>query len=288
MGSFASVNGIVTPAAEARVSIFDNGFTFGDSVYETLRTYGGRPFELSRHLRRLRASAGRLGFEIPLSNEVLAGRLDELLARAGNAESYIRLIVTRGLGDISYNFDRVQGPTVVMAVKPFEGYPESQYTEGIAAVIVSVRRNSPRALDPAIKSCNLLNNVLAVREAQAKGASEAILLNEKGEVAEGSATNVFMVKTGTVVTPPLDAGILAGITREVVLELGPGLGIPMRQDSIRPPELLEADEVFLTSSTRETVPVKALDGRSVGEGRPGPVFRKLLAAFREYAPTHCA
>jgi branched-chain amino acid aminotransferase len=283
MGSFASVNGIVTPAAEARVSIFDNGFTFGDGVYETLRTYGGRPFELGRHFRRLRASAGRLGFAIPLSDESLAQRLDDLLARAANAESYIRLIVTRGLGDISYDFDRVQGPTVVMAVKPFAGYPEAQYTEGIPAAIVAVRRNSPRALDPAIKSCNLLNNVLAVREAQAAGASEAILLNEKGEVAEGASTNVFVVKAGAALTPPLDAGILAGITREVVLELGRELGIAVREEVVRVPGLLEADEVFLTSSTRETVPVRSLDGRPVGDGRPGPVSRRVLAAFREYA-----
>jgi branched-chain amino acid aminotransferase len=287
MGSFASVNGIVTPAAEARVSIFDNGFTFGDSVYETLRTYGGRPFELQRHLRRLRASAGRLGFEIPLANDALSGRLDELLTRGANAESYIRLIVTRGLGDISYHFDRVQGPTVVMAVKPFEGYPESQYTEGIAAALVSIRRNSPRALDPAIKSCNLLNNVLAVREAQAAGASEAILLNDKGEVAEGASTNVFMVKGGIVLTPPLDAGILAGITREVVIELGREMGLAVREDVIRVPDLLEADEIFLTSSTREAVPVRTLDGRPVGEGRPGPVSRRVLEAFRAYAPKHC-
>jgi branched-chain amino acid aminotransferase len=287
MGSFASVNGIVTPAAEARVSIFDNGFTFGDSVYETLRTYGGRPFELQRHLRRLRASAGRLGFEIPHSNEALAGRLDELLTRGANAESYIRLIVTRGLGDISYHFDRVQGPTVVMAVKPFEGYPESQYTQGIAAALVSIRRNSPRALDPAIKSCNLLNNVLAVREAQAAGASEAILLNDKGEVAEGASTNVFMVKGGIVLTPPLDAGILAGITREVVIELGREMGLAVREEVIRVPDFLEADEIFLTSSTRETVPVRTLDGRPVGEGRPGPISRRVLEAFRAYAPKHC-
>lgn len=288
MASFASVNGQVVPAEEARVSIFDNGFTFGDAVYETLRTYGGRPFELTRHLARLRASAGRLGFEIPLSNGDLTGQLDALLRRAGNPESYIRLIVSRGVGDISYHFERVKGPTVVMAVKPHEPYPESDYTEGIPVAIASVRRNHPRALDPAIKSCNLLNNILAVREAQARGAHEPLLLNDRDELAEGASTNVFLVKEGAVFTPPLDAGILAGITRAVILELGPGLGLAMREEALRVPDLLGADEAFLTSSTREAVPIRTVDGRPIGSGRPGPITRRLLEAFRAYAPLHCS
>src|SRR5919109_2442203 len=185
MGFFASVNGTITPAAEARVSILDNGFTFGDSVYETLRTYRGRPFLLDRHLVRLRASAARLGIAIPTADGELSRGVDELLARAANPESYIRLIVTRGVGDISYNFDRVQGPTMVMAVKPYQAYPEQHYADGIDVILSSIRRNHPQSLDPAIKSCNLLNNILAVRESQAKGAVEPILLNHAGEVAEG-------------------------------------------------------------------------------------------------------
>jgi branched-chain amino acid aminotransferase len=168
---FASVNGEIVPAEEARVSILDNGFTFGDSVYETLRTYGTRPFQLDRHLRRLRASAARLGIGVPLGDGELRARLDELLARAGNPESYIRLIVTRGEGDISYNFDRVKGPTVVMAVKPYHPYPEHHYRDGVEIIVSSIRRNHPQSLDPAIKSCNLLNNILAVREAKARGAA---------------------------------------------------------------------------------------------------------------------
>lgn len=288
MGSFASVNGQVVPAEEARVSIFDNGFTFGDAVYETLRTYGGRPFELGRHLARLRASAGRLGFEIPLANEHLASQLDALLRRAGNPESYIRVIVSRGVGDISYHFERVEGPTVVMAVKPHQPYPEPDYTDGIPVVISSIRRNHPRALDPAIKSCNLLNNILAVREAQARGAHEPLLLNDREELAEGASTNVFLVKTGAVFTPPLDAGILAGVTRAVILDLGRGLGLSMREEAVRVPDLLGADEAFLTSSTREAVPVRTVDGRPIGAGRPGPITRRLLEAFRAYAPLHCS
>jgi branched-chain amino acid aminotransferase len=283
MGSFASVNGSVVPAEEARVSVLDNGFTFGDAVYETLRTYAGRPFELGRHLARLRASAARLGFSIPQDDRELRERLDALLARAANTESYIRLIVSRGLGDISYHFERVAGPTIVMVVKPLDPYPESDYESGIAVAIVDVRRNNPRALDPAIKSCNLLNNILAVREAQGKGAEEALLLNDQGELAEGASTNLFLVKGGTVVTPPLAAGILAGITREVVLGLLRGGSLSFREGALRPAHLRDADEVFVTSSTREVMPVRAVDGRPVGDGRPGPVTRRILAAFRAYA-----
>jgi branched-chain amino acid aminotransferase len=288
MGFFASVNGVVTPASEARISVLDNGFTFGDSVYETLRTYGGRPFEWDRHLRRLRASAGRLGFSLPLSDGELMARLDAVLAPAANPESYIRVIVTRGVGDISYHFERVQGPTVVIAVKPLASYPAWHYTEGIPVSLVSVRRNHPEALDPAIKSSNLLNNVLALREAYAAGADEALLLNQRGEVAEGASTNVFAVRGGALVTPVLEAGILAGVTREVVLELAREAGLPVREELLRAEDLLSADEAFVTSTTRELTPVRTVDGRAVGRGEPGPTTLRLLEAFRAYAPRHCS
>ncbi len=283
MGFFASVDGHVTLAEEARVSVLDNGFTFGDSVYETLRTYGGRPFALPRHLVRLRASAERLGIDIPHSDEELTGRLEALLRRAGNAESYIRLIVSRGVGDISYHLDRVTGPTVVMVARPYQPLPETAYRDGIAVIVSSVRRNDPRALDPAIKSCNLLNNLLAMREAQARGAFEPIMLNERGEVAEGAGSNVFIVTGGTVVTPPLDAGILAGITRAVVLELGPALGVPMREEAVGVPDLLAAEEAFITSSLKELAPIRSVDERPIGRGRAGPLTLRLLEAFREHA-----
>ena len=286
MGVFASVNGNVVPAEEARVSVLDNGFTFGDAVYETLRTYAGRPFHLDRHLERLRASAARLGFEAPFGDDVFARRLDELLARAGNEESYIRIILTRGEGDISYRFERVKGPTLVMVVKPFEPPPERDYVEGIAVVIASIRRNHPRALDPAIKSNNLLNNILAVREGQARGAAETLLLNDAGEVAEGASSNVFVVKGGEAATPPLAAGILSGITRRVVLDLCQGLGVPTREETLRVPDLFAADEVFITSTTKEAAPVRTIDGRLVGSGKPGPVHGRILQAYRDYARRH--
>jgi branched-chain amino acid aminotransferase len=286
MGVFASVNGNVVPAEQARVSVLDNGFTFGDAVYETLRTYAGRPFHLERHLERLRASAARLGFAAPFGDEVFARRLDELLARSGNEESYIRIILTRGEGDISYRFDRVKGPTLVMVVKPFEPPPERDYSEGIPVAIASVRRNHPLALDPAIKSNNLLNNILAVREGQARGAAETILLNDLGEVAEGASSNVFVVKDGRAATPPLTAGILSGITRRVVLDLCRELGVPAREETLRVADLFAADEVFITSTTKEAAPVRTIDGKPVASGRPGPVHRRILQAYREHARRH--
>jgi branched-chain amino acid aminotransferase len=287
MSSFASVNGVITPAEEARVSVLDNGFTYGDSVYEVLRTYGGRAFEPGRHFRRLRRSAARLGFDVPASDAQLLAQADALLARAPGGESYIRIVVTRGVGDCSYNFDRVQGPTVVMIQKPLPPYPEKHYRDGIQVAAVGVRRNHPRALDPAIKSSNLLNNVLAVREAQARGAEEPVLLNQEGFLAEGASTNLFVAKRGALHTPPLSAGILAGITREVVLELLPSLGIECREEPLHLEDLLRADEAFLTSTTREVVPVRTVDEARVGDGRPGPITRRVMQAFREYAPAHC-
>jgi branched-chain amino acid aminotransferase len=288
MSMLASVDGRVLPIEEARVSVLDTGFAFGDSVYEVLRTYGGRPFHRDRHFTRLRRSAGRLGIEIPLSDAALASRIDQVLAQARNTESYIRIVVSRGVGDMSYRFERVSGPTVVVAVKPLELFPASWYTDGIEIALVSVRRNHPDALDPAIKSSNLLNNILAIREAQSRGASEAVLLNQRGEVAEGTSSNLFVVREGRVRTPPLRCGILPGITREVVLELCTALEIDGREETLYPESLAAADEIFMTSTLKEAAPVRSIDGRAVGCGRPGPVTLRILTAFREYAPRHCA
>jgi branched-chain amino acid aminotransferase len=286
MGFFASVNGVVTDAAEARVSVLDNGFTFGDAVYETLRTYARRPFHLDRHLARLRRSAARLRIGLDVGDDEMARRIDALLERSQHPESYIRIIVSRGVGDVSYHFDRVQGPTVVMVTKPFQPLPEAHYRDGIPVILSSVQRNHPRALDPAIKSCNLLNSVLAVQEAQDKGALEPIMLNASGDVAEGASSNVFLVKGGALVTPTLDAGILPGVTREVLIERARALGVAVRETTVSVAELLQADEAFITSSLKELAPIRTIDGRPVGDGRPGPVTLRLLADFREYAPRH--
>jgi branched-chain amino acid aminotransferase len=287
MSSLASVNGVITPAEEARVCVLDNGFTYGDSVYEVLRTYGGQPFEPGRHFRRLRRSAARLGFDVSAADAQLLAQASALLALAPEGESYIRIIVTRGVGDCSYDFDRVQGPTVVMIQKPLPPFPREHYEDGVLVAAVEVRRNHPRALDPAIKSSNLLNNILALREAKARGAVEPLLLNQDGLLAEGASTNVFVARGGALLTPPLSAGILAGITREVVLELVAAMGIPCREQPLHLEDLLGADEAFLTSTTREVVPVRQVDDRPVAAGRPGPLTRRVMQAFRQYAPAHC-
>jgi branched-chain amino acid aminotransferase len=283
MDSFASVNGHITPLDEARVPVLDNGFVFGYSVYEVLRTYGGRPFESSRHFRRMRASADRLGISIPATDGELLAQVRALLARAGDVESYVRIVVTCGVGDSSYDFDDVVGPTVVMMQKPLRPVPERKYAEGIRVSAVDIRRNSRQSLDPAIKSSNLLNNILALRQARARGAEEPVLLNLDGFVAEGASTNVFTVKDGTLCTPPLSAGILAGITRQIVLELAASLDVPSREETLELAELLGADEAFLSSTTKEVLPIRQVDESLIADGRPGKITRKLLEAFRAYA-----
>jgi branched-chain amino acid aminotransferase len=288
MSIFASVDGSIVPGTEARVSVLDNGFTFGDAVYETLRTVERRPLRLAPHLTRLRQSAERLGIALPISDAELTARLRALLDHAGHKDSYIRFMVSRGVGDISYNFERVTGPTVVIVVKPYEGYPPAYRAEGVALALVSVRRNHPLALDPAIKSCNLLNNILAIREAQAKGAMEAVLLNHDGEVAECAGSNIFAVRDGRAVTPPLSAGILPGITRDIVLELAAAGRGNVREETLTVDALMSADEVFITSSLKDVMPVRTIDGRTIGDGRPGPVTRAIAEAFREALPSLCA
>jgi branched-chain amino acid aminotransferase len=285
--NFASVNGIITPADQARVSVFDNGFAFGDGVYEVLRTYGRSPFEPGRHFRRLRASAARLGFEVPGTDAELLAQIDALVARSDAPESYVRIVVTRGVGDCSYDFSRIERPTLVMVQKPLAAYPPSHYEQGVRVAAVDVRRNHPRALDPAIKSSNLLNNILAVREARARGCDEPLLLNQEGFLAEGASSNLFIVWEGALMTPPLTAGILAGITREVVLELAAAIGTPCHQKPLHLDALLGADEAFLTSTTREIVPIRQVDDAVIGDGRPGPYTCQLIDAFHAYAPAHC-
>jgi branched-chain amino acid aminotransferase len=291
MGMFASVNGVVTEAAVARVSVLDNGFTFGDAVYETLRTYGGRPFHLDRHLDRLRRSAAGLRIALPQADGELRARVDALLAASGNEESYLRIIVSRGVGDISYAFERVQGPTVVMVTKPYQPLPAEAYRDGVAVIVSSVRRNHPSALDPALKCCNLLNNALAMQEARERGALEPIMLNHEGHVAEGAGSNVFLVKDGSPRHPrplPRDPG--RACTRAVVLERAAGAG---RAPCARPRpacrKLLAADEDFITSSLKELVPrcAPSTGGRSAAAA-PAPVHAAtLLAGLPGGTPAHC-
>ena len=280
MGFAVSIDGRVGSPEEVTLKVTDNGFVFGDSAYETLRTYGGRPFELDRHLKRLRRSIALLGFELPTSDDEIKARIDACLSFARNGESYLRVIVSRGVGDMSYRFERIPEPTVAMYVKPLEPNHEALFEKGAAAVIVSIRRNPVEALNPAIKASNLLNNALATREAYAKGAFEAILLNTRDEVAEGAGSNVFIVKDGRLLTPPLACGLLAGITRELVLEIAAATGVAFEERVLSAEDLRTADELFITSTLKELLPMVTLDGAPVGSGVPGPVTKALLRAYR--------
>jgi branched-chain amino acid aminotransferase len=283
-----NINGRIVDGKDAVVSVFDHGFLYGEGVYEVLRTYHGEPFLLDRHLRRLRRSGRAIAIEPPLSDEAFRDRIRETMAAlsaAGPApaEYYIRLILTRGVGDLGYDPTTCPSPTVIVMVKPLGGPPPWYFDQGIKLAIVSVVRNHPDTVNPLIKSNNLLNNALAMQEALRKGAVEGVMKNYRGEIAECSQSNIFVVKDGRVRTPPLDAGLLAGITREFLIEIAPTAGVPIEERTIHETDLFEADEVFITGTTFEVTPVVEVDGRVIGDGRPGPVARTLLEVYRREA-----
>ena len=281
MGAVVYVNGTIRPAADAVVPVFDHGFLYGEGIYETLRTYGREPFLFGPHVERLRHSARLMALPVPFSDRELEGRLRETMAaEAGSGELYLRILLTRGVGELSYDPAVCPVPTLVIIVKPLVPHDERTFTEGIRLALVSVRRNHPDALNPAIKSNNLVNNALAMQEAQRSGAHEALMLNQAGEIAECSQSNVFLVIDGAVVTPPIAAGLLPGVTRQFVLDLAGELGVPAREARLVPADLERAREVFITGTTREITPVRAIDDRPIGPGRPGPMTVQLHSAFR--------
>ena len=284
MDATVNVNGRLSPAAEAVVSVFDHGFLYGDGVYETLRTYHRRPLLLDRHLARLRASAARLALDVPLTDGDLERRIQDTMAEVHpSGEVVLRVMITRGVGELSYDPAACPTPTVVIIARPHHDVAASRIRDGVRLVIASVLRNHPRSVDPGIKSNNLLNNVLAMHEAVREGADEAVLLNHRGELAECSQSNLFVVRDGVVLTPPLDAGLLEGVTRNYLVEIGQDLGITMREAAVREADLAHVDEMFITSTTREVVPVVEVGGRIIGSGRPGPTTMRLLRRFQERA-----
>jgi branched-chain amino acid aminotransferase len=281
MAAVVFVNGQIVPGEQARVSVFDHGFLYGEGIYETLRTYGRRPFLIDRHLARLRQSARLMALDVPYSDDELTRHVaGTVAALAGGEEAYIRILITRGEGELSYSVMACKAPTLVIIVKPLAVPPRETFTEGIPIAIVGIRRNHPDALNPMIKSNNLLNNALAMQEAYRRGAEEALMLNQAGELAECSQSNIFLVRDGAVLTPPLSAGLLPGITREVVLELAAELGLPGGEARLTPDDAAAADEAFITGTTREITPVATIDGRPVGRVRPGAVTRQLQERFR--------
>jgi branched-chain amino acid aminotransferase len=283
-----NVNGRTSDGNDAVISVFDHGFLFGEGIYETLRTYNGEPFLFDRHMRRLRRSAAMIDLALPLTDSQIAARFDETMHAAGlgpggGGEAYIRLLVTRGIGELTYDPAATPEPSFVVIVKPHVDLKPSVYETGVKVALVPVIRNHPDTVNPLIKSNNLLNCALAMQEAVRRGAFEGLMRNYRGEIAEFSTANVFVVKDGAALTPPLDAGLLPGITREFLFEVGADAGVQVREQVLRDPDLFAADEVFLTSTTREIVPVVAVDNRTIGSGRPGPVTKVLLQRFREKA-----
>ena len=274
------LNDRFVPQEEAVVSVFDHGFLYGDGVYETLRAYRGRVFQLAEHLARLERSASRIQLHLPIGRERLAGLVRESLKRNQLQEAHLRITVSRGTGEIGLDPALCKAPTLVIIAKPFQPYPDSLYTDGVSVMIAKTRRNLPEALPPQVKSLNFLNNILAKMEAKAAGAHEALLLNHRGDVTEGTTSNVFVVQGGRLRTPAVECGILEGITRSLVLQLANELEIPTDEARLTVEDLLRAEECFLTNTTQEVLPVTRLDGRMIGDGRPGEITRRLHASFR--------
>src|SRR4051794_21105875 len=273
------IDGVVRPPEEAKVSVLDRGFLYGDSVYETIGTIHGRLFAARDHLDRLERSARRIGMRVPPRAEIETA-IAETVAAAGNAETRVRVMLTRGVGKLDLDPASCDDCRLVVIAFPLGAPTPEMFEKGVAVAIVSVTRNSPRAIDPAVKSGNYLNNVLALGEARrVSGAYEAILCADDGSVAEGSTSNVFAVVGGVVWTPPPDVGILDGITRGKVMQLASGAGVAVVERRIQPDELRGADEAFLTSATRGVLPITTIDGRPVGGGVPGPVTRRLMALY---------
>lgn len=281
-----AINGEIFDDKTARVSVFDRGFLYGDSVYEVMRTYGGRPFAQAEHLSRLERSAELLCIELPLSRGELAAEIARTLAAAGNPESYIRVIVTRGAGPIGLDPALAVEPSRVIIVGPQRTYPAELYQRGETIRLVRTGRTAGGALPLGAKSGNYLTNILALRQARALGAGEALLLDSRGRVAEGASSNVFAVIRGELCTPPLSVGILEGITRHFVIGLARELGLPLCEQELTRDELLGAEEVFLTSTMREILPVTRVDEVTVGDGRPGPITGRLAEAYRRRARAH--
>ena len=287
MAATVNVIGRVSDQEHASISIFDHGFLFGEGIYETLRTYNGQPFLFDRHMRRLRTSASMIALSIPLTDPQIDARFRETVTAAGlptkDREAYIRILVTRGIGELTYDPAATPVPSIVVIVKPHVEPPADVFERGVRVALVPIVRNHPGTVNPLIKSNSLLNNALAMQEAIRRGGFEGIMRNYKGELAECTQSNLFIVKNGAALTPPVDAGLLPGITREYLFEVGAGAGIPVREQVLHDADLFGADEAFLTSTTREVVPIVQVDDRTIGSGKPGPVTLALLDAFRRKA-----
>lgn len=281
MGLVVYVNGTFVPKDEAKVSVYDHGYLYGDGIFEGIRVYDGRVFRLEDHLDRLFASARYLMLEIPLSRDALRSAILETVRRSGLRDAYIRPVISRGVGDLGLDPRKCKTASVVIIVDTIQLYPREAYERGLRAITATTRKIRPDALSPQAKTLNYLGNILARLEANQAGAEEAIMLNADGYVCECSADNLFLVRGGEVWTPPAYLGILQGVTRGAVMELARDLGIPAREQVFTPHDVYAAEECFLTGTGAEVAPVVEVDARPIGGGRPGPTTLRLVRAFRD-------
>jgi len=277
---YAYVNGNYVQKDEASISIYDHGFLYGDGVYEAIRAYDGIVFKLREHLDRLYESAKSIKIDIPISKTEFGGIVVELLKKNGLKNGYVRIVVSRGFGKMGVDPRNCPKPTLVVMAEP-RGRLFGENVKGISAIVSSLRRTPSWSLDPRIKTLNYLNNVLAKIEATEAGVEEAIMLNEQGYVAETSTENVFVVKNGTVATPHPSLGVLKGITRDVIIRIVKELGYPIEERTITIHELYNADEVFVTGTAAEAVPIVRITGRVVGDGKTGKVFMEIMRRFTD-------
>ncbi len=277
------INGQLVDRSEATISVFDHGFLYGDGVFEGIRVYSGRIFKLDAHLARLFRSAKAILLSVPMSPETLRAAVMEAVKANGLMDAYIRLIVSRGVGDLGLDPLRCSHPSVIIIVQEISIYPPEVYARGLDLASVVIRRPAPDALNPAMKTLNYLNNILAKIEGNQRGVPEVLMLNREGWVVEGTADNFFLVKDGVLLTPPTYVGILNGITRQVVIELARELGHPVSEMNVTLFDVYTADEAFLTGTAAEIVPAVSCDGRTIGSGQPGPITHQLTERFRTYA-----
>lgn len=275
------VNGEYVDSDKATVSVFDHGFLYGDGVFEGIRAYNGVIFKLDEHLKRLYGMAKALLLEIPLTIEEMKEKVIETVRINNLKDAYIRLVVSRGKGDLGLDPYKCSKPTVVIIADKITLYPETMYQNGLKIISSTYRRNSIQALDPQIKSLNYLNNILAKIEAVKAGYPEALILNQEGYVAECTGDNVFIVSNGILFTPPSAVGALGGITRATVIEIAKQLGITVEEKYFSLFNVYTADECFLTGTAAEAIPVVEVDHRVIGNGKPGPVTNKIIEEFRK-------
>jgi len=278
MTRIASIDGALFQPEEAKVSVYDRGFLYSDSVFETIRTYAGEPFALTEHMARLARSAAKVGIAMPIPAADLGMEVRRAVRAARNPESYARVMLTRGAGPVGLDPALAGAPLRVVLVEPLTPLPAALYRDGVAVVTVRTERAADAA--QGAKVGNYLASLLALKEAKSRGAHEALVLDAAGHVVEGTTSNVFVVRDGALYTPPENANILPGITRAHLIEVAAELGRPLHLTALTPADLASADEVFISSSLREVLSVVRVDDRPVGGGRPGPVTRALHAAFR--------